>query len=203
MGNNRMVWTLADVILVVAALLFSVPPPVQAALPQDYQTFKARYQKEAHTPAGALKLYFEAVFCYINEETRAEGSKMLRYAMRVDRPLEKSANYATFLQRLRDPQENYVFRSFAAGATPENDYRMAADAFDLVIEGMAEEADYTRVLLRSGGADNARVVWVKAFDGLWFTINNAGTYAQVHPPQSFATQRANAHDADYDTPPAQ
>lgn len=202
MGKSRMVCALSGVVLGLTAMVLWVPSMAQAALPRDYQVFKERYQKEARTPAGALKLYFEAVFCYINEETRAEGGKMLRYAMRVARPLETSANYATFLQRLRDPRENYVFRSFAAGATPENDYRMAPDAFDLVIEGMVEEADYTRVLLRSGGADSARIVWVKAFDGLWFTINNAGTYAQVRPPRSLSAQRANAHDADYDTSPA-
>lgn len=168
------------------------------ALPKNYQEFKTRYQQEARTPEGALKMYFVAVFSYIDESTRAEGAKMLRYAMHLDRPLENSPNYATFVQRLKDDEENHVFRSFAAGASPENSYRMSPENFELMIVSKKQESDYTRVMLRSSGADSSRIVWVKEYDGLWYTINNAGTYSQVRPPQSAVDKRKNAHDADYD-----
>lgn len=78
-------------------------------------------------PEGALKLYFEAVFCYIDEATRSEGAKMLRYAMHLDRPLEQAGSYATFVSRMQDPDENYVFRSFAAGTSPQNGYHMSKE----------------------------------------------------------------------------
>lgn len=173
--------------------------PAAAALPRDYQEFKARYQREATTPEGALKLYFEAVFCYLDESTRAEAGKMLRYALHWERPIEQSPMLATFVSRLKDPRQHHIFRSFAAGTSPENDYRMSPDDFELMVVGKRQEAGRVNVLLRSSGADSPRIVWVQQFDdGLWYTTNNAGTYAQVRPPQAAAASRRNAHDADYD-----
>ena len=187
-------------LLVLSAVLYS--HTAQAELPRDYQEFKARYQQQARTPEGALKLYFEAVFCYINETTRSEGAKMLRYAMHVDRPLEQARSYTTFIERMRDPDENHVFRSFAVGTSPQNSYQMSPDNFELMITRSTPEPDYLKLYLQSSGADSPRGIWMKEYDGLWYTINNAGTYSQVREPQSRTKRRKNAHDADFDTPPA-
>ena len=185
-------------VLVLSALFLAVGGEAWAALPRDYQEFKARYQKEGRTPEGAVKLYFEAVFCYINEATRAEGSKMVRYALHYDRPIEQSRNLATFAERLRDPERQHIFRSFAAGTSSENDYRMSPDNFNLVVTRKTQEQGYLRLFLRSSGADSPRPVWVKEFDGLWYTINNSSTYLEVRPPKAFIDRTKNAHDADYD-----
>ena len=185
-------------VLVLSALFLAVGGEAWAALPRDYQEFKARYQKEGRTPEGAVKLYFEAVFCYINEATRAEGSKMVRYALHYDRPIEQSRNLATFAERLRDPERQHIFRSFAEGTSPENDYRMSPDNFNLVVTRKTQEQGYLRLFLRSSGADSPRPVWVKEFDGLWYTINNSSTYLEVRPPKAFIDRTKNAHDADYD-----
>lgn len=189
-------------VLVLSVLLVVVGREARAALPRNYQEFKARYQQEGRTPEGAVKLYFEAVFCYIDEATRAEGSKMLRYALHYDRPIEQSYNLATFVERLRDPERHHIFRSFAAGTSPENDYRMSPDNFNLVVTKRTQEQGYLRVFLRSSGADSPRPVWVKEIDGLWYTINNSSTYLEVRPPKAFIDRTKNAHDADYDASPA-
>ncbi len=183
----------------VAWAVFGAAAPAVAELPRDYQAFKARYQREATTPEGALKLYFEAVFSYMDESRRDEAGKMLRYAMHWERPIERSPVLATFVSRLKDPRQHYIFRSFARGSSPENDYQMSPDDFELMVAGQRQEADRLNVLLRSSGADSPRIVWVKQFeDGLWYTINNAGTYAQVRQPLGQSASRRNAHDADYD-----
>ena len=49
-------------VLALSALFLLVGREGRAALPRDYQEFKARYQQEGRTPEGAVKLYFEAVF---------------------------------------------------------------------------------------------------------------------------------------------
>ena len=134
-----------SIVLALSALFLAVGGEAWAALPRDYQEFKARYQKEGRTPEGAVKLYFEAVFCYINEATRAEGSKMVRYALHYDRPIEQSYNLATFAERLRDPERQHIFRSFAAGTSPENDYRMSPDNFNLVVGKKVQEQGYLTV----------------------------------------------------------
>ena len=186
-----------------AGLLFAlmIAGTGYAELPRTYREFKARYQNEATTVEGAVKLYFEGVFVYMNPETRKEGAKMLRYALHSDRPIERSTHYATFVERMKDPDYNYAFGSFARGSRPENNYRMNPDNFDIMFAGKftRDPGGYLRVPLRSSGADSARVVWVKEFDdGLWYVINNAATYVQVQIPQSEAIRRSHAHDSDYD-----
>ena len=185
-------------VLALSVLFLAVGAEAWAALPRNYQEFKARYQQEGRTPEGAVKLYFEAVFCYINEGTRAEGSKMVRYALHYDRPIEQSYNLATFVERLRDPEMHHIFRGFAEGTSPENDYRMSPDNFNLVVTRKVQEQGYLRVFLQHSGADSPRVVWMQEFDGLWYMTNNASTYVQARPPKAFIDRTKNAHDADYD-----
>ena len=187
-------------------LVLALGVQAQAALPKTYKEFKARYQTEAKTYKGAVKLYFEAVFAYINEETRTEGGKMLRYSLRSETPIDRSQYYSTFAERLKSPAYQHIFRSFAAGSSPENNYTMNPDDFELIFAGQPQrESTYLRVPLRSSGADSLRFVWVKEFDdGLWFVINNASTYAEVKPMKSEIDRRNRAFDADYDEeePPA-
>ena len=183
---------------VVLVLMVSVQ--AEAVLPKTYKEFKARYQTEAKTYQGAVKMYFEAVFAYINEETRSEGGKMLRYALRSETPIDKSTYYATFAERLKNPAWHEVFRSFAKGSSPENNYKMNPDDFSLMFTGkVTKEAGYLRVPLRSSGADSPRQGWGTEFDGgLWFVINNAATYVQVKPSRSEIERRNRAFDADFD-----
>ena len=46
-----------------------------AKLPKTYKEFKARYQTEGKTMEGAVKLYFEGVFAFIDPDTRAEAGR--------------------------------------------------------------------------------------------------------------------------------
>ena len=84
-----------------ALLIFAAA--AEAELPKNYKEFKARYQKEATSPEGAVKLYFEGVFVFMNNETRSEGAKMIRYSLRSEVPIERSTYYSTFVERMKDP----------------------------------------------------------------------------------------------------
>ncbi len=189
------------VFLAVLLFVLSAASVVHAALPKTYKEFKERYQTEGTTPEGAVKLYFEGVFAYMNAETRKEGAKMLRYALHSDRPIERSTHYATFVERMKDPDYNYAFRSFARGSSPENNYAMNPDHFRIMYAGKftRDPGGYLKVPLRSSGADSPRIIWVKEYeDGLWYVINNAATYVQVQIPKVEAIRRSHAHDSDYD-----
>lgn len=168
-----------------------------AGLPASYSEFKSRCQSVSRSPEGAVKMYFDAVFCYLEPSRRAEASKMLRYIMHADAGWEYSQRYVTFARRLKDPAYHYIFRSFASGTSPENGYRMSPENYSLVFSGTSQEADYVRVFLISSGSDSRRIVWVKQYqDGLWYVINNADTYLKVRDPVSH--RPSNSHDADYD-----
>ena len=188
-------------LLLALALILGIANATWAKpLPTTYKEFKARYQTEAKTPEGALKMHFEAIFCYINKETRREASKMLRYSMYLPMPLEQSRNNATFVERMRDPDYNFVFRSFASGTSPENSYNMSPENFELNIIRKRNSEGYLKIDLESSGADNIRTVWLLNHDGLWYVHNNAGLYAMVREPKNILDARKHLHDPDYDPP---
>lgn len=171
-------------------------------LPSTYADFKERCHTVAVTPEGAVKMYFDAVFCYLDPNRRTEASKMLRYIMHADANWEGNQRHVTFIRRLKEPSYHYIFRSFASGTSPENGYSMSPDDYRLVFSKKDQQQDYIRVFLRSSGADSDRRVWVKQYpDGFWYVINNADTYAKVRDPA--VSGMGNSHDADFDvTAPA-
>ena len=166
-------------------------------LPQTYSEFKSRCKSVATSPEGAVKMYFDAVFCYLEPQRRAEASKMLRYIMHADANLENNRRYVTFLRRMKDSSYHYIFRSFAVGTSPENGYSMSPQNYQLAFSKKSQENDYMRIFLISSGSDRQRVVWVKQYeDGLWYVINNADTYLDVRAPRDARAE--HSHDADYD-----
>lgn len=188
--------------LICAGPAASTPAQASASggLPSTYSEFRTRCQTAAKTPQGAVKMYFDAVFCYLDPQRRAEASKMLRFIMHADANWEGSQKYVTFVRRLKDPHYRYIFQSFAAGTSPENGYRMSPDNYTLHIVRTSPEQDHLRVFLRSSGADLDRRVWVRQFpDGLWYVINNSDTYVKVREPA--AATNNNQHDADFDAAP--
>ena len=166
-------------------------------LPQNYAEFRDRCQTACQSPYGAAKMYFDAVFCYMDPRTRSEGSKMLRFIMHTNANWERSTNFSTFAQRMRDPKQQHIFRSFAEGTSPENDYSMDPNNYRLMMGELVESTGYLRLFLYSSGSDSARPIWIQQFDdGLWYVINNAGTYAGVREP--YSTKNHYGHDASYD-----
>lgn len=85
--------------------------------------FKQRYASEGKSLEGAVKLYFDAVFCYITrpEAQRGDALKMLRYAQHRNKDWEHTQPASTFMERRNNPQYHHIFRSFAVGTSPEND----------------------------------------------------------------------------------
>ncbi len=165
------------------------------SLPANYSEFKQRCQQVATSPEGAVKMYFDAVFSYMNPKKRAEANKMLRYIMRQPANWNRLASFGTFTSRLNNPAKHYIFRSFVIGTSPENGYTMSIDNYELDIAHVEADIDFQKVMLQSSGADNIRAVWVQEFDdGLWYVINNAATYVDVRAPKINDTR----HDADYD-----
>lgn len=189
-----------NLVLLLLTALFTLGMGIgdaSAKLPKTYAEFKARYQTEGKTPEGALKLHMEAIFCYLNPETRSEASKMLRYSLYLSKPLEQSYNYSTFVERMKDPECHYTFRSYCKGTSPENNYAMSPDDFSVNIVRKRNSEGYLKLDVKSSGADSTHAVWLLNHDGLWYVDNNAPLYLLVRKPKA----PSNAHDADFDTEP--
>ncbi|MBQ3171766.1 MAG: hypothetical protein IJB53_07625 [Mailhella sp.] len=168
-----------------------------SGLPRNYSEFRDRCQSACQSPYGAAKMYFDAVFCYMDKAKRSEASKMIRFIMHADAGWERSPYYSIFVERLRSKKHHHIFRSFAEGTSPENDYSMDPGNYRLMMGEIVEEQGYLRLFLYSSGSDSARPIWVKQFDdGLWYVINNAGTYSGVREP--YSAKNHYGHDASYD-----
>ena len=171
--------------------------PIYSGLPRNYSEFRDRCQSACQSPYGAAKMYFDAVFCYMDKAKRSEASKMIRFIMHADAGWERSPYYSTFVERLRSKKHHHIFRSFAEGTSPENDYSMDPGNYRLMMGEIVEEQGYLRLFLYSSGSDSARPIWVKQFDdGLWYVINVVSTYAGVREP--YSAKNHYGHDATYD-----
>ena len=168
-----------------------------AGRPVTFQAFKERYQTVGTSPEGAVRMYFDAIYSYIDPARKTEGAKMLRYSMHERKGWEGSPALATFMSRLKNPAYHYIFRSFAEGTSPENSYAMDPDNYRLMFNFTRQETDYVAISIWSSGADNPRLLQVKQFeDGLWYMTNNHGTYSEVRPAANQV--RTGGHDADKD-----
>ncbi len=152
-------------------------------LPATYAEWKMRADRLMKSPTGAVRAYFDGVYVYMNPATRVEGQKMLRYILREDADWDTKSSYNTFVSRMKDPNYHYIFRSFAQGSSPENNYKMNPDYYDLYVIKTTKESDHSKVYIRSSGSTTDRAVWVKQFpDGNWHVVNNANVYGNIKPP---------------------
>ncbi|MBQ7585072.1 MAG: hypothetical protein IJU40_02340, partial [Desulfovibrionaceae bacterium] len=106
---------------------------ISYALPLNMQEFQARYQTEAKTPEGAIKMHFEAILCYLDPLKRKEASKMLSYSMHLSKPLEELKNYKSLVQCLEDSGHNQIFLSFIKGAYSRSNYNLSTDKLEINI----------------------------------------------------------------------
>jgi hypothetical protein len=168
-------------------------------LPKNFEEFKERYQQFGTSPEGAIKMYFDAVFCYLQPDKRSEAVKMLRYSLHETAGWEKRSSNATFVSRLNNPQMHYIFRSFAEGTSPENNYAMSPDNYRLMLDGKKTQTDYTQLTLTSSGADSPRPFQLRQFeDKLWYVTSNPGSYSDVRAPREQTQKKSRSHDATYD-----
>lgn len=178
----------------------------EAKLPRNWPEFKAEYQSEAKTPEGALKMFFKAVFFYTNANVKKDrqqiidGGKMIRYSIYSSTPIEGSAFYRTFYERLKNEDYHHIYRSYCEGTSVENSYQMNPESFSLMIERKTVRTeDYITYWIRSSGADSLRPVGMQLKpDGLWYAVNISSVYVQIREPQTNVIKNMYNHDPDYD-----
>jgi hypothetical protein len=156
--------------------------------PADFAAWKARHAAEGTTPEGALKVWLDATLLWGvgDEADRAVAAEVIQY---LTIPLKESDNWPTlptnrtFVGQMEG--EQYIFRSYAVGATPENEYAMDPANWQLNVKQVHEPGPRgTRVDIVSGGADSPRPVYMKQSEqtGLWYLNVWANTYVGIRKP---------------------
>ena len=155
----------------------------QAKLPADMEEYQARFEADAKTPEGAVKLWMDALFLYQNPSTRALGAQMM-LSIIDDFPddFERNSAHRMFVERLKTEQQ--IFRSYCAGSAPDNGYKADPDNCELVITKSVEspyEEGVWLVSLQSSGADSARQVKLIKRGDHWKVTNYASFYQKIRP----------------------
>jgi hypothetical protein len=146
--------TLAPLTLLIS---LSLTAPALAQLPKSLDELKTRIAAEAKEPKAAAKLWFDAVFVYLTVDKEL-GAQMIS-EMGKDKEWKKNQRY--FLKAL---EENpHIFRSYAVGATPENDYAMDPENYSLVFVREQDKPyadkppnDYYKLFIASSGTSSPR-----------------------------------------------
>ena len=167
-----------------------------STLPSTYKEFKANCQKIATSPEGAMLMLFDAVYVYMDEGTRDEGSKMLRYILHMEKDWQNLPSKATMNERLKGAEYSHIFRSYAVGATPENGYKMDKNNYAINIAKKRSDGGDIMLSVVSNGADSPRMFRVKKDEdsGSYYVASAAGLYAGVRKPKTKDT----SYDADFD-----
>lgn len=160
------------------------------ALFQSMDEMKSLHEQHGSDPAKALKLWFDALFLYLDESTRNLGREAMQYLMipyKKQPKWDTAPSNWTFTSRLKDAKHHHIFRSYAVGTSPENAYSMDPNNWELNVEDSKEDPHGRgwNVLLRSSGADNARPVYMKKSTktGLYYINIHGNIYVGVRPPK--------------------
>ena len=155
-------------------------PRAEAALPRTVDEFRQRVADDARDPQGAMHLFFEALFVYLSPDAdrSAAGGQMIDLICADERWRRNDL----FLSQLR--HKPYIFRSYCRGTSPENDYRMDPDNFELLFGRLLDERERECILeMRSTGASRVRPVRLIRRDGHWWVQGYGNLYEGVTPPQ--------------------
>lgn len=173
-------------ILPAIVLASALAAPAAAELPKSMEEFQARIAAEAQSPRGAAKLWFDAVFVYTNGDKEL-GALMIT-EMSYDKHWQKTQRY---LPKTLD-ESPYVFRSYAVGATPENDYAMDPQAYEVEVVredttpfGDKPENEFVKLFIKSSGATNPRpMTFRRNTRGEYKAYEVGAIYTMVKDPAS-------------------
>lgn len=156
-------------------LLLVMAAPCHAKLPVTVDEFKTRMAEECKTPDKCMKLWFEALYVYMDKDPKA-GLEMLQLISTNDLKFER-----TFFYQIKN--QPYIMKSYAKGSNPKNSYKMDPENFELNIEKSFEWGKMWRIEMRSSGADLPRPVYLKkGSDGLYKVKTFANLYVGIRKP---------------------
>ncbi|MBL8788815.1 MAG: hypothetical protein JNJ59_28225 [Deltaproteobacteria bacterium] len=143
-----------------------------------------RHAEVGKTPEGALLHWIErAIAAQSGDEADLVALGELTIPLRGVEAWWRRSSNGTFAERLTG--KPYIFRSYAVGATPTNQYALPTP-LALAIEKSESDPDGRgwRIRVRSGGADNARPVYLKQSEqsGLWYVNDWSNLYVDIRPP---------------------
>jgi len=170
------------VVLLLAATVHCV---AYAALPKTLAEFQQQIAEKASDPRAATKLWLDAVMVYIG------GDKQLGEQLITEMSKDKQWKSRSYFVRAM-AERPFIFRSYAKGSSPGNQYQMDPNKYELVHSGNVDlkpyvdraEGEYAKLFIVSSGADNPRPgILARNSRGQYKMDNFSSLCSDVRPPQ--------------------
>ena len=140
------------------------------------------------SPEEVTRLWFEAVFRYMNPETRDDGRvgmKLLSLPLQGHDDWDRLSRFRVVVERLQSPDQQHIFRSYVRGTSPESDYQLEGEDWVLDIQEVRQQTPArAEVMLKSSGASAPRkMLLVKATDSGQFYVAHFSMLAAIMEQQ--------------------
>lgn len=178
------------------------PSPSSAAAPAATEaradlvaSLLAEHEATGAEPAGAITVWLKAAMYAGDPDpgTREAGLQVVQHLslpLKDDDAWQSRSSNQTFKDRLQS--HRHVFRSYAVGATPENNYAVDPSAYSIVVDHVQEgDPRGLKVFVVCNGADSPRPVYLKKSTqtGLYYLNNYANLYVDVRAPYDPSAER--------------
>ena len=173
--------------IAVAILVVMMCCMAHAKLPKALEEFQTQIAEKASDPKAATKLFFDAVFVYIGGN-RELGEQLIT---EMSRYKDWNKPRSAFVMALRG--KPHIFRSYAKGATPENQYKMDPNKYELMFTGKVDnrpfvdkaEGRFAKLFVKSNGADLPRpIAFQRNRRGEYKAYEYSSIYVDVRPPKT-------------------
>lgn len=166
----------------------ATPTPVESVKPDevvkpvDINDFIQKYTSTSK-PEDVVKLFLDSIQTYLDPTQKEKGIAMIAVLINQD-GWDKAAGGISFF---RDKLKNmpYIFRSYAKGSTPENNYQMDSKNYEIEITRSEKVDEITqKIFVKSSGADSARpITLVKDTKAnVWIVHEFSSIYVDVRKP---------------------
>lgn len=171
-----------------APISSATPTPVESAKPDevvqpvDINDFVQKYTSTSK-PEDIVKLFLDSIQTYLDPTQKEKGIAMIAVLINQDGWDKASGGLSFFRDKLKNMP--YIFRSYAKGATPENNYQMDPKNYEIEITKSEKVDDKTqKVFVKSSGADSARpITLVKDTKAnVWIVHEFSSIYVDVRKP---------------------
>jgi hypothetical protein len=149
--------------------------------PVDLSDFVQKYSKTSK-PEDIVKMFLDAIHGYFDANKKDKSASIIGLLINEPNWETQAGGLSFFRMKLKDMP--HIFRSYAKGATPENNYQMDANNYEIEITKSEKIDENTqKVFIKSSGADFPRPITLKKDkEGLWIVHEFSSLYVDVRKP---------------------
>lgn len=156
-------------------------PKEEAPKPVNIDDFIQKYSAVSK-PEDIPKMFLDAIHGYFDPSKKERSAAIIGILINAPSWETQAGSLSFFRMKLADMQ--YIFRSYAKGSSPENNYQMDSNNYEIEItKSEIVDANTQKIFIKSSGADSPRPITLKKDkSGLWTVYEFSSLYVDVRKP---------------------